>query len=827
VSKILATGNVASNFHKSPGMSRSAATSLIERNKTLVKEVRFADQTCVELSERNSSLKREVKRLEHTIDDLKQENKELHEGVVRSVQFGAKMEEERDNIDVRMEEQTFAMKKEIQNLKTQHELAEKKLVDGNSLNITTEKELVAVRAKYDALKEEHIDAKEKVTMLIERLNTSQTTSNIAATSATESYRELYNNMEMRFQKLQEEKDSLVIDRDEWKHKYNEKTTSMKTYEGVPVTPKKEIAQGPTRTPTSTILAKTLQSELAKGHDISERILEAEKIISFTQSKLQDTATQLKSSQVEVLKLRKELNQQEGSNDRRTSATEDFQCSSHVDGPASKELIRVLTECDEKKREMEHRITQILTQNDERLSSNVLPSSTHSLLIIFQQFIRASTRVKKTDMDIIALYANQLISQKLLTPVHSIHNEDTSEIPVTPLSLRLMEEGSLSVPSGDEEVKREFKTPFKVLYINGKGENVSPVDYKAPEQTHDISRIPHRFSDNCDERILMKQQLEAANDEQIALSELLDTMREHISKLNVDSNKEEDTEDISLSMNESNLRMKEEEFEETAVELNFQLELLQNQIHDLEEENKQLIHQVEEVTEENKLFAREALLSTTPLTSKRDVHDAYLLDALREKCHDLEEKNHEHQQIQKHDHHIIEELKSSLRQTMEQMEGIKTSNLTSSEKLSLEVERNTDQCKKYDELRVQTDCFEMELEVKESALKEAENKILSASNQVLRLKEYISSLEEEVDRLRNKNESILSLHRDSDDKRLAERNLREEIEYSLKDLLMQKESKEHTIMDLQSELKSLSHEHDKVNAERKEEFKIAKDLRIKV
>ena len=740
VSKILATGNVASNFHQSPGMSKSAASSLIERNKTLVKEVRFADQTCVELSERNSSLKREIKRIEHDIDDLRQENKELHEGVVRSVQFGAKMEEERDSINVRMEEQTYALKKDIQNLKTQCDVTEKKLADGNSLNLTTEKELVAVRAKYDALKEEHVDAKEQVSSLIARLNASQTESNLAAVSTAESYKKFCSDMEIRFKSLQEEKEALVRDRDEWKYKYNEKTKNKAgTFECGHVTPKKEIAEYQMRTPTSTILAKTLQSELVKGHDYSERILEAEKIISFTQSKLQDTVTELQSSQDEVFKLKKGLNQKEKSKNRSVLAAEGIH--SPGNGLLPKKLTRAITECDEKKRELEHTITHILTQN-ERLNSSFLMSS---LLLTLQQIIRASSRVKKTDLAAIALYANQSIPHKILTPLHCIRNDET-DIPVTPLSLRSMEEGYLSVPSGDEEVKRDFKTPFKVLYINGNEENISPVDYKV-EQRFDISNIPQSFSHKSDEHSLMEQQLEATNDEKLVLAELQDLMRKLITDLNDEDNKGEDIGNYQ----ESNLKIKEEEFEVLAAELNLQLELLQNQIQDLEEENEKLSHRVKKVTEENELYARETLLSTTP-----------------------------HQQ-----------------------------------------------CKKYDELRVQADCFEMELEVKESALKEAENKILSMSSQELQLKDYISSLEEEVDRLQNKNKSILSSQKNNDDERIAERNLREEIENSLRDLLIQKEAKEQTILDLQSELKSLSYESKRINDVRKHEIKATEDLRIQV
>ena len=48
--------------------------TLLDRNQTLVKEVRFADQTCVELSSKNSALEAEKAKLQEQILDLEEEN---------------------------------------------------------------------------------------------------------------------------------------------------------------------------------------------------------------------------------------------------------------------------------------------------------------------------------------------------------------------------------------------------------------------------------------------------------------------------------------------------------------------------------------------------------------------------------------------------------------------------------------------------------------------------------------------------------------------------------------------------------------------------------
>ena len=114
--------------------------------------------------------------------------------------------------------------------------------------------------------------------------------------------------------------------------------------------------------------------------------------------------------------------------------------------------------------------------------------------------------------------------------------------------------------------------------------------------------------------------------------------------------------------------------------------------------------------------------------------------------------------------------------------------------------------------------------KTNTLREAEKKFLSISNQAMRLKEYNSSLEEEVDRLRDKNESIVSLQRTHDEELMMERNLRIEAESSMKDLLVLKEAKEQNILDLRSEVKSLTHQIERINDERANELETTKKLR---
>ena len=51
--------------------------SLYARNQTLVKEVRFAEQTCIEVSGKNQSLEKQIEDLQHQLETQRQENQEL------------------------------------------------------------------------------------------------------------------------------------------------------------------------------------------------------------------------------------------------------------------------------------------------------------------------------------------------------------------------------------------------------------------------------------------------------------------------------------------------------------------------------------------------------------------------------------------------------------------------------------------------------------------------------------------------------------------------------------------------------------------------------
>jgi len=314
-SKAIAFGMAGISQIKSPGMSNSAATSLIERNKTLVKEVRFADQTCVELSERNASLKRDMQRLENNIDEIKSENESLHDAVVRSSNHGSKMEVSRDTIELKIREIKVLHEKDLEGVRNQlleskirEESLSNKLEKSHQKKLEVELELASYIGKYEVLLKDHGEAKDKVSSLMERLTASQSTSELSAASAAESYREFCTEMQEKVEDLQQlaEDRLCMLTKERNERIKNEEMIEQMKMKDVDLekgsyhrnhthnfpqnnmlTPQKPIAESslPDRTPTSNVLAKTLRSELKRTHDVTERVVEAEKIISVTQTKL--------------------------------------------------------------------------------------------------------------------------------------------------------------------------------------------------------------------------------------------------------------------------------------------------------------------------------------------------------------------------------------------------------------------------------------------------------------------------------------------------------------------------------------------------------------
>ena len=317
------------------GISKSSAASLLARNKTLIKEVRFADQTCIELSERNAGMHRDVNRLETHVEDLKTKNDSLHDFLLKSKQENAKMEANNDHLKIQIIEQSKQWQKQLRSLeealagaKNHNQTLVQQLDESNALKLSIEKQLVASLAKSETLQASHSEEKEKVSTLMARLVTSQSSAEVTAASAAESYRSFCQESQTKIESLKilaeerlhmfkdAENDCLELEKEKKElikcleeQKMNIENSNMKTHSLEDRTPLKvgvvadnEQSPAQSKTPTTSVLARTLEAELQKGYDATERILEAEMIISVTQSELKETSTQLQLARSEIDRL---------------------------------------------------------------------------------------------------------------------------------------------------------------------------------------------------------------------------------------------------------------------------------------------------------------------------------------------------------------------------------------------------------------------------------------------------------------------------------------------------------------------------------------------
>ena len=261
-------------------------------------------------------MRQDIQRLEETIKDLKVENESLHEAVVPSSHHSAKMETSRDAAYLKMTEQ----KEHFLDLKNQVESLTQKLEKSQDEKKVVEMEIASSIGKYEILLNNNTETRDNNEGLIERLAASQSTSELATASA-ESFREFRSILGKKVEELQNLADErltmLIKEQHERKIieekliKFEEKSSKIEHDDCEPknvgqsanetITPQKYTNDSitHTRTPTSTVLAKILQSELRRAHDVADRVVEAEKIINITQTKLKAVTQELHSSKADT------------------------------------------------------------------------------------------------------------------------------------------------------------------------------------------------------------------------------------------------------------------------------------------------------------------------------------------------------------------------------------------------------------------------------------------------------------------------------------------------------------------------------------------------
>jgi len=535
----------------SPGMFKLATASLIERNKTLVKEVRFVDQHCVELSERNASMTRDIQRLEKNIIDLKIDNESLHDAVVRSSHHSAKMEMSRDTAELKMIEQ----KDHVSELKVQVESLTNKLEQSNNMKKSVEMELASSIGKYEILLKNNAEADDKNLGLMERLAISQSTSELASASTAESYRDFCNGMQKKVEQLQNLADERLATMTKETHermimkeklvglqkKYaelgNDATSNGKipgqTTKNDLVTPQKLVTEPilHNRTPTSTVLAKTLQSELRRAHDVTDRIVEAEKIISITQTKLKIVTRELCASKVDAEQFHAQLrnckcggalllNKKE-KNDAVNSQKKPYSDKFHPHSNLVKRITQTRSECEEKKKKFNAAMEKIITIQRKAKGDNTVNNLNEqairvNLLHALQQMANVCTVVNASADKRATLYSRndfdpcdtdtfvQETSQyRENEDQYEDSNRSTSYVPISPVT-----------------ILENISAPSEIVLNSQTAEVISPVTAIKLSSPFNFSSMktntPLKITQFREDILNLECQLDTVNDEKNAV-----------------------------------------------------------------------------------------------------------------------------------------------------------------------------------------------------------------------------------------------------------------------------------------------------------------------
>jgi len=274
--------------------ARAATASLMERNQTLVKEIRFADQTCVELSERNAALERDVQRLEKELESSKTAQEDFRERLQKSATHVAKLEER--------------ARSNTQNLSHQQSLFDAKMAATETELATARVQVSSLQSKVNAIGEEKLAlvadvaaAKSKVKAM-ELSRVSQVVLSSPPPSEIDSRKEEY-------EQTKKERDALTNKCGELEAQIGllsrsiEEREKVKTPQKIIVASDIENNAASSRTPTSTVLAKTLQSQLERGNSVEDRARDAEKTIVALQMQLEVSRAETTTVKEEVRVLR--------------------------------------------------------------------------------------------------------------------------------------------------------------------------------------------------------------------------------------------------------------------------------------------------------------------------------------------------------------------------------------------------------------------------------------------------------------------------------------------------------------------------------------------
>ena len=316
--------------------ARAATASLMERNQTLVKEIRFADQTCVELSERSIALQRDVDRLSESLEASEIEKKSLREQLLESTKDAAKLTEREATYSQQISDQKRLHKAQLGTVETELANARLQISTLESALKESEEEKCALvadvavaksrAAEYSeqsvskAVNEQLAEVETELSSARLQISTLESTlkeseeeksllvSDLAAAKAKVT--DVTTHHEKQYKKANKECDTLRIKCSELEAQVallSESTSERGASKDVktPQKPAESESSSLSRTPTSTVLAKTLQSQLERGNSVEDRARKAETTIVSLQMQLGASRTEAAEARDEANALRRQ------------------------------------------------------------------------------------------------------------------------------------------------------------------------------------------------------------------------------------------------------------------------------------------------------------------------------------------------------------------------------------------------------------------------------------------------------------------------------------------------------------------------------------------
>lgn len=827
ISKALATGD-------SCGLSKAAAASLIERNKTLVKEVRFADQTCVELSERNFSLLRQLEKMEKNEIELKSKNDSLHDSIIKASQDSTRIEEglkemksKREEEKMRYEMQLSELKSSLKEEREKNQVLSKRLTESNAVVSHKNQLLAAMTEKCGALSNEHSEAKETIASLRQRLVTIESTAELASSAAAQKYREASYDMQNELHDLQEQYEACITelkDEKEGRKNAEEELADLKEFceEMEAAQRETEVAlsgenstlarmtspismnsEASKKSTASTVLAKTLKVELERGHNATERIIESEKIIAVTQSKLRETEKDLNFAKKEISSLRHKLEKCEKKKNVNNIDSEYFYDSSAStknasNNEVSKKLSEVRTECNEYKRELDSIITQIRGIESDDVSTcgeaSVLSKSkakSNNLMRTVKDLAQVCTRVNVAAGDRVGELEGRIrfLTQSMYQ-MNEICSEDQSHISGVSMSLQMMEEGS-TTPVKDR------KTPMKFLYLDANDNSLSPVGTDSPF-VPPREKTPLKITRLKDELCEAEKQLQTVRDEKVSLESALSEAKEQIEYLSSSAQ-----EAISSASVNNELLNEKSKLEKSVLGLRSHIQELEGRIESLEDDKAYLfddaearVEELEEAKSKIEFMQKEAHdisnLRTSEVQAKLTAAEGQIkslavdLDSKIMSLREIEASRARlHEELQmitdENDDNIemIHHLQETLSETTQEANELKASFMRCNEELAQTIEDNHALQLMNNELQCTVNEHQEELETKSTGLESLSKEYDIVKEKLSVAEDAYDSLHEELVRMGSKMELLTQINDEYEAELTAANDARNNIQKQLK------------------------------------------------